>query len=40
MTILDCSSVAEKTGRYREVILAAGGHALVAVAVLERFKEG
>ena len=38
MTILDCSSVAKKTGRYQEVILASWGHALVAVVVVERYK--
>ena len=38
MTILDFSPVAEKTGRYREVILASWRHALVAVAVVERYK--
>ena len=37
-TILDFSPVAEKTGRYREVILASWGHALEAVAVVERYK--
>ena len=38
MTILDFSPVAEKTGLYREEILASWGHALVAAAVLERYK--